>query len=134
MDFLCNDDKEKEYNDHQDKFINLINEYQYIFQVSKICGYSEWVSVFKKQTTATLYSNISCQFSGLVPQSLFIISPKNDNDKLIIPNDNDILISDFIKMNSEYFKPIYQIPLKIVYKIYYDDGCDHSICGYHSKN
>lgn len=118
------EDLNSKYTEYQDKMFNSIKNHQYIFQVTKCCDYSEWVTVFKKQTTADLYKNIGFQFYGLNLLTLYGIH-KDTNEKIIIPND-DTNIKDFIIKNRDFFIPIYPIPYQIVYKIYYDDGTCHT--------
>ena len=112
------------YIHHQQKLFNSIINNQLIFQVTKCCDYSEWVTVFKKQTTYDLYKNVSLQFSGLNPLSLYGIH-KDTNEKIIIPHD-DTNIKDFIIRHCDSFIPIYPIPYNVVYRIYYDDGTFHT--------
>jgi hypothetical protein len=110
------------HDENEIKFNRTIIEHQYIFEVTKCCGYGEWVSLFKKETLSKLYSNIGFQYNN-IPSKLYTICLIT-NKKLLIPNTNDILVKDFILNNPTFFKPIYPIPMRIVYKIYYtEDRC-----------
>jgi len=119
-----------EYNEHKNKFINSTVNFQFIFQVTKCCEYSEWVSVYKKQTTSDLYKNIGFQFAGLSPLTLY--GKNKDDKKIILPND-DTIISDFLLQYPTFFIPIYPIPYQVIYRIYYDDGHNHEH-PYHEHN
>ena len=104
-------------------FINKIDNTRFIFDVTKCCEYSEYVPVFKKKTLYDLYDNVSYQFGNIINFKLFIIN--EDNEKLTIKPDETI-IYDYILQNPTFFKPIYPLPMKIVYKIYIDDGLCHN--------
>jgi len=104
-------------------FVRLTTSYQYIFEVTKCCGYGEWVSVFKDRSLSHLYENIKSQFYNIKPSDLCVLNEKGN--RLIVPNDSTIAIRDFIRQNQDFFRPIYPVPAYIIYRIYYDDGCCH---------
>ena len=108
----------------QNEFLRIHYEYHYIFEIEKSCGYTEWISVYKKDTLEQLYHNINIQFANnsKTNHKLFIID--NNSNKIFIENNNTIL-SDFIRNNSLFFTPIYPIPNWIVYRLYLDDGTCH---------
>jgi len=116
------------HDENEKKFTRTIIEHQYIFEVTKCCGYGEWVSIFKHQSLSNLYSNIGFQYNN-IPSNLYAIC-LNTNQKLLIPNVDNITVKEYILNNPTFFKPIYPIPLRIVYKIYYtEDRChlyDHN--------
>ena len=105
----------------QNEFMRIHYEYHYIFEIEKCCGYSEWISVYKKDTLEHLYHNLNIQISNN-NNKLFMMD-KNFN-KVFIENTN-ISISDFIRNNPSFFIPIYPIPNWIIYKLYLDDGTCH---------
>ena len=125
-------DPETEYNDKFEQLCNRINNDKYILEVTKLCGYGEFNTIYKKQTLLDLYAIIMLQFDREIIQIFFL----NDitKEKITIPITNSITIQDFIfKYNSGtelIIKPIYPIPCKIVYRLYFDDGHTHgnTIC------
>ena len=117
------------YHLKKEEYLRLATQYQYIFELTKCCGYSEWISVYKDQPLSQLYENIRFQFNGLVPKKLYAI--RNDTgERLEIANENQTSFRNLIVNNSNFFRPIYPLPHHIIYKIYYDDGTcyqfDHS--------
>ena len=102
----------------KNEFMRIHYEYHYNFEIVKCCGYSEWISVYKKDTLKQLYHNLNIQFENNNDNKLFMMD-KNFN-KVFIEN-NDIIISDFIRNNPLFFTPIYPIPNWIVYRLYLDD-------------
>ena len=125
----------------------------YVFEVTKFCGYSTLVYMYKDETMADLYNRISYHFGCKNIKGLYIdnylyknisdISDINKNqnnnhncgcsdktDKyIIIPISSLTRISEFIFENTakepRNLEPIYPLPLPVVYRIYLDDGHCH---------
>lgn len=127
-----------EYTNNQNSFLNMIHEYQYIFELVKCCGYKEWITIYKTKTLKDLYDNLYSQLkiptTRVPPVRLYIM--KNGENKEV--ENNDTLIYDYIYANQEYFKPVYPIPCKVVYSLYIDDGSCHTdhgnkeVCNIHN--
>jgi len=111
----------KIYYEKKNDFLRLNSEYKYIFEVTKCCGYGEWVTVYKDQSTSHLYDNVQYQFPSSRSSDLYIVN--NNGEKLIIPCDGLTSIRTFILNNNSFFIPIYPIPSSVIYKIYYDGCC-----------
>jgi hypothetical protein len=116
-----------DYNLKFEQFCNSIPNNKYMFEISKLCGYGEFITIFKKQPLLDLYNTISLQFNREIIEIFFLNSITNE--KIKIPITTNMTIQDFIStLNSEpelIIKPIYPVPCKVVYKIYYDDGHTH---------
>jgi hypothetical protein len=110
-----------DFDSKKNDFLRIFYEYHYIFEIQKCCGYSEWISVYKKDTLRQLYNNLNIQFATnqKTIHKLYLIN--DEGGKILIEN-NDIIVSDIIK----YLKPIYPMPHWIVYKLYLDDGNCHN--------
>ena len=139
-------------------FYKRFNEYNtelpgrmYIFEVTKLCGYSTFVFMYKDETLLDLYNRISHHFGCQDIKGLYIDShlhkksrtnnnsnDKNNNnssccinkDKLIsVPFSSLTSVKDFIFNNTakepRNLAPIYPLPLPVVYRIYLDDGHCH---------
>ena len=121
-------DLEAEYNAKLDDLCNKIPNNKYIFEVTKLCGYGEFLLVYKKQTLLDLYRTVSIQTECKDIMELFFID-STTNKKIKVPITNEITIWEFIfsKNNgpNQVIKPIYPIPCKIVYRLYFDDGHTH---------
>jgi len=112
------------YNEKKDDYLRLITSYQYIFEVTKCCGYGEWVSVYKDLPLNQLYENIKNQFGGFYkPNNLCVLD--NNLNKLHIPQDETMTLRTFILNNPSFFRPIYPLPAYVIYRIFIDDGCCH---------
>ena len=114
----------KKYNDKISNFLSYISYKQYLFDVTKCCGYSEFIAIYKDYTLCELYKNISLHFEQPI-NNLFVINKITDEKKQI-PNNANITIRQFISSNSDFFKPEYPINANVVYKIYFDYGPCHT--------
>lgn len=110
------------------QFVDTIQNYKFIFEVTKLCGYGEFITVFKHQSLLDLYSTISYQFDNREIKELFFMNDTT-GEKIKVPISSTIRISDFISGHNVgpnlNIKPIYPIPCKIVYRLYFDDGHVH---------
>jgi hypothetical protein len=104
-------------------FITSIPSSRYIFEVSKFCGYSEFLIIYKNEPLSNLYKNVSLQFECPDVKGLYLTNNKDNK----IPITSMFTIREFII--KEKIKPYYPLPSQVVYKIYLDDGhcCDNMI-------
>jgi hypothetical protein len=101
------------------QFVGSIPNSRYIIEVSKFCGYSEFVLVFKNQTLLDLYKTVSLQFECNNIKGLYLTKSREHS----IPITDNIRIRDYIFQDqSKIIKPAYPMPYPIVYKFYLDDG------------
>ena len=133
-------------------FHGKLNEYiiespgrMYIFEITKLCGYSTFVFMYKDETILDLYNRISHHFGCKDIQGLYIDSHSNkkeDSNKkeecgcckktetlIPVPVSSLVTIREFVFNNTakepRNMKPIYSIPFPVVYRIYLDDGHCH---------
>jgi hypothetical protein len=121
-------DLESEYNAKFEDLCNKIPNYQYIFEITKLCGYGEFFTIHKKQSLLDLYKMISLFYECKDIKELFFIN-NCTNERIKIPITEKITIWQFIfnhnSGSSQIIKPIYPVPCKIVYRLYFDDGHTH---------
>ena len=107
---------------------NRIPNNQYIFEITKLCGHGQFITIFKKQTLLDLYKIISLYYNCKDIKQLFFINSCT-NQKIHIPITDLITIQEFLFTHNlgstQIIKPIYPIPCKVVYRIYFDDGHTH---------
>ncbi len=115
------------YQDKLSKFINQFGNTQFIIELQKCCGYSEFIIIYKEQSLADLYKIISCHTTCPLSniRDLFILS---SGERIHIPPSNNITINTFIRenVNNHTIVPVYPLPDKVVYRIIFDDGHYHS--------
>jgi hypothetical protein len=121
-------DLESEYNAKFTDLCNKISNNKFMFEITKLCGYGEFLTVYKKQSLLDLYKTVSMQFECKDIKELFFIN-NCTNEKIRIPITDEITIWQFIfsynSGSSQVIKPLYPVPCKIVYRIYFDDGHTH---------
>ena len=119
---------EAEFNSKFEKFCNGILNNQYIFEITKLCGHGQFITMFKRQTLLDLYKIISLHFECKDIKQLFFMNTRT-NEKINIPITDEIIIRDFIynytSTTTQMIKPIYPLSCKVVYRIYLDDGHTH---------
>jgi hypothetical protein len=150
------------YNKKINDFLNEIPGRIYVFEITKFCGYSTFIFMYKDETLLDLWSRISHHFSCNDIKGLYIDSCLNKNqtnDDVINNNNNNNTVCDdnnkccccaiktdkyipvpmsslkkvreFVYENisaeSRNLKPVYPIPLPVVYRIYLDDGHCHGV-------
>ena len=145
-------------------FHGKLNEYiieapgrMYIFEVTKLCGYSTFIFMYKDETMVDLYNRVSHHFGckdikGLYIDSFLNINTNDSNsnddnknnqahnhnyhkktDQLIpVPVSSLTTVREFVFNNTakdpRNMEPIYALPFPVVYRIYLDDG--HCHCGF----
>jgi len=126
---MSHDSLNIDYTKNMNTYINsIIPNTSYIIQVSKICGYSEFLFIFKSFTLIDLYKYVSIQFSCNDIKRLFIKNEKTNTTRTI-PITDKITMQQFVvlinKGNDEIkgmLSPVYPVPHPVVFKIYIDDG------------
>jgi len=106
-----------EYNIKLNSYIKNIPTSKYLIELTKCCNYSEFLTVYKKKSLKDLYTDVKYHYDHLNITNLYILI---NNEKIIIPNNENIILYDYINNNKNYFIPVYQVPSQIVYKIYLD--------------
>jgi hypothetical protein len=125
----------------------------YIFEITKFCGYSTFIYMYKDETINDLYNRVSHHFSCKDIKGLYIDNhlykyiddPKknelsNNSSNacccskkkewcIHIPLSSLTTIKEFIFYNTakepRNLEPIYPLPSPVVYRIYLDDGHCH---------
>ena len=116
-----------QYNSKLNTYIISMTQRQYLFEITKCCDYSEFIPTYKTNSLADLYKTVLNQFCHTEDMNVeLFVRQHNSMDKLIIPNNPEILLRDFINANQLFFTPIYPLPATVVYRIYFDDGHIHT--------
>ena len=117
-----------QYNDKFEQFCKRLPNNKYIFELTKLCGHGEFLTIYKKQTLLDLYKIVSMEFESKDIKELFFLN-NCTNEKIRIPITNEMTILQFIfnhnNGSNQIISPVYPVPCKIVYKLYFDDGHTH---------
>jgi hypothetical protein len=103
-----------------EQFLRNIPNCSYIFEVTKMCGFSEFFTIYKDNTLADLHTNLSLQLKSTCIKQLYMIHCKT-LERINVPVDKNTTVRDFI-VNNNCFRPFYESPTPVVYKLYLEYG------------
>jgi len=115
-----------QYQDKLSQYIQCMQNFMYTFEITKCCGYSTFITIYKDETILDLYAKIVLHFGGMPIKELFFVSEEGHKHH-ILPSYKRVY--EFVKENvvctPRRLLPHYQVPNPIVYKLYVDDGSEH---------
>lgn len=119
----------EQYQDKLAKYIESIQNFMYTFEITKCCGYSTFVTIYKDESITDLYTKITLHFGGMPIKELYFFSEMGEKT-LILPS--YMRVYEFVKervlCKPRLLVPHYPVPNPIVYKLYVDDGLGHDHC------
>ena len=108
-------------NNYQNKFnefIHNMHNNMFIFEVTKCCGYSTFITIYKNQTLTELYSNIISHFGNIEIRELYFVTPEQERINVPISR---VSVSEFVRSNVVCnpikLVPIYNLPNPTIYKL-----------------
>jgi hypothetical protein len=137
-----NDKSKDKFNDKFNLYIEKMKKNMYIFEITKCCGFSEFITIYKNETMLDFFSKISHHFGEIEIKDLFFYTLQAEYIKVPLSNKK---ISEFVKENISCNPPklisIYPYTNHNVYNIYLDDGicncngnCKCNNCNYNNNN
>ena len=125
---LSLEEQTNRYNQLISTHLKEISGKMFTFEVTKCCNYSTLVFLYREDKICDLFIQVAKHFGSQKLVSLYIQS--SEGQKVLVPFNSNTLIKDFIfeytQSNNRILKPIYDVPLPVVYRIYLDDGHEHS--------
>lgn len=124
---MSEENDEKNYETNYNQYIRNMFELKIMFEITKCCGYTAFVSIYKEETILDLYNTIIHHFgNNICIKDLFFMTPQNERIKIDLSNQP---IAEFVRKNITCvpvkLTPRYKLPHPVVYKLYLDDGhCD----------
>ena len=118
-----------QFNDKMNEYLSTIRNLKHTFEVTKLCGYSVFITIYKSQSLFDLYQAISHHFGNVPIVSVFYYT--GEGERCNVPLSTDTVAS-FIRTNINTYParmvPVYPISSgnMIVYKLYLDDGHSHA--------
>ena len=113
------------YKEYQEKFekISVNNEFKFLFEMTKCCGYGFMQYFYKMNTLEEVYRALELEMSHIKIISIYL---KDCNGvRIDIPRDSTVLLYEFVYANRPLFVPIYPLPATVVYRVYFDDNHVH---------
>lgn len=113
------------YNDLLTQHLKEVPGRMFTFEVTKCCNYSTLVFLYKEDMVCDLFLQVAKHFGCQKLISLYILD--QEGHKIQIPFNTRSTLKEFIfeKQNNSILKPIYDVPMPVVYRIYLDDGHHH---------
>jgi len=110
-----------EFENNLRNYNQSLNNNHFIFELTKTCGYSEWITIIKKYTLKDLFRLVQT----ILGNNKFQLYVEDAYKNKCLLMESDYVLQNFLITNYSFFKPIYNLPNPVVYKIYLDDGHDH---------
>jgi hypothetical protein len=124
---LSLEEQTNRYNQLVSNHLKEIPGKMFTFELTKCCNYSTLVFLYKEDKVCDLFIQVAKHFGSQNLVSLYLLDQQGQ--KVLVPFNSNRLIKDFIfeytQSNNRILKPIYDIPLPVVYRIYIDDGHSH---------
>lgn len=125
---LSLEEQTNRYNQLVSNHLKEIPGRMFTFEVTKCCNYSTLLFLYREDKLSDLFIQAAKHFGCQKLVSLYLLDQQGQ--KVLIPFNSSTLIKDFIFEHTQYFnrilKPIYDVPLPVVYRIYIDDGHIHN--------
>ena len=129
---LSLEDQITKYNDLIAMHLKEIPGKMFTFELTKCCNYSTLVFLFKEDRISDLYIQVAKHFGCKNLVSLYLLT--KDGQKIQVPFNSNTTLKEFIlefahgpaQCNTcRILKPVYDLPMPVVYRIYLDDGHNH---------
>jgi hypothetical protein len=122
------EEQTEKYNELFGRHLKEIPGKMFVFEITKCCNYSTLVYLYKEDKLLDLYIQVAKHFDCPTVASLHIMTPFGE--RIPIPFNSHTTLKEFIFKNtqrdSRNLVPVYDLPLPVVYRIYFDDG--HHCC------
>ena len=115
------------FQDKLDELIRNMTTLMFTFEVTKCCGYSTFITIYKEKTLLNLYEQIMDHFQILEIKELFFYAPSGERIRVPISKQTVYqFVQTCITGNSINLEPVYPLPRPVVYRLYLDDGDTHN--------
>ena len=118
-----------QYKEKFDEFLRNTHNLMFTFEVTKCCGYSTFIIIYKEQPLIDIYKTIINHFGcNIKIKQLYFLS--SDNERIFVPISSQTT-SEFIRSYTSCspvkLVPIYDLPNPVIYRLFLDDDHDHCI-------
>ena len=124
---LSLEEQTNRYNQLVSNHLKEIPGRMFTIELTKCCNYGTLLFLYKEDKLSDLFIQAAKHFGCQKLVSLYLLDQQGQ--KVFIPFNSSTLIKDFIfehtQTNNRILKPVYDVPLPVVYRIYIDDGHVH---------
>jgi hypothetical protein len=122
---LSLEEQTNKYNNLITSHLKEIPNKMFTFELTKCCNYSTLVFLYKEDMVSDLFLQAAKHFGCQKLVSLYLLDEQGQ--KVLVPFNSHTTLKEFIfeYSNQRILKPIYDVPLPVVYRIYLDDGHHH---------
>lgn len=124
---LSLEEQTNRYNQLVSNHLKEIPGKMFTFELTKCCNYSTLVFLYREDKVSDLFVQVAKHLGCQKLVSLYILDP--EGQKVLVPFNSSTFLKDFIfehtQSNNRILKPIYDVPLPVIYRIYIDDGHIH---------
>jgi hypothetical protein len=119
------EEQTNKYNDLITSHLKEIPTKMFTFELTKCCNYSTLIFLYKEDMVSDLFLQAAKHFGCQKLMSLYLLNEQGQ--RVLVPFNSRTSIKEFIfeYSNQRILKPIYDVPLPVVYRIYLDDGHHH---------
>jgi hypothetical protein len=119
------EEQTNKYNDLITSHLKEIPNKMFTFELTKCCNYSTLVFLYKEDMVSDLFLQAAKHFGCQKLVSLYLLDEQGQ--RVLVPFNSHTTLKEFIfeQANQRILKPIYDVPLPVVYRIYLDDGHHH---------
>jgi hypothetical protein len=119
------EEQTNKYNDLITSHLKEIPNKMFTFELTKCCNYSTLVFLYKEDMVSDLFLQAAKHFGCQKLVSLYLLDEQGQ--KVLVPFNSHTTLKEFIfeYSNQRILKPVYDVPLPVVYRIYLDDGHHH---------
>jgi hypothetical protein len=104
------------YQDKLEDYIKTIKIDMYTFEITKCCGYSSFVTMYKNESLLNLYEKVGYHFAIDIKELFFYTM---EGQRIRVPLSNKKVIDFLLEYTvSKKLIPLYPPPLPKVYKLY----------------
>jgi len=124
------------YQEKLEEYLVSVHNLMYTFEITKCCGYSSFITIYKDEPLSNLYSKVSYHFGDAEIAELYFIN--SNKEKITVPLCNKPIfkwVKDNVTCRPPLFTPLYSLPNPVVYRLFMDDGyhCQHGTHGFQSR-
>ena len=123
MNIVPLDEQINKYNNLISNHLKEIPGRMFTFEITKCCNYSSLVFLYKEDKVSDLFLQVAKHFGCKTLVSLYILG--QEGQRIIIPFNSSTTLREYIFEQQHILKPVYDVPLPVVYRIYLDDGHSH---------